>query len=199
MGSTNDVPYLLAERWNGRTWTLERLANSPAAGLSGVSCTSSRTCTAVGSHFNPKLGCDLPLIERWDGHLWSIKPLPDPTGGTCEFDTRLNGVSCASSRCIAVGEEDASVSGPYAQVWRGTAWSELDPPDVLKGVSCRAGACTAVGDLGAVDRWNGTTWSRQPTNLEADLNGISCPSATACFAVGSDYSDHSFPIVAQGP
>jgi hypothetical protein len=61
-------------------------------------------------------------------------------------------------------------------------------------------ACTAVGEFGApagtlalAERWNGKTWAIQPTpnpprgNLPgavAYLTAVSCPSATACVAVG---------------
>jgi hypothetical protein len=42
---------MLAERWNGHTWSVTRLARPPGATnrfLTGVSCTSARACTAVG-------------------------------------------------------------------------------------------------------------------------------------------------------
>jgi hypothetical protein len=64
-------------------------------------------------------------------------------------------------------------------------------------VSCAsATACTAVGDYNngttgvtLAERWNGSTWSIQPTPNPAGapvslLNGVSCASATACTAVG---------------
>jgi hypothetical protein len=70
----------------------------------------------------------------------------------------------------------------------------------LSAVSCTSGrACTAVGSHAAslsstgfplAERWNGTRWRIQPTVLPAGaksgaLAGVSCPSATACTAVGS--------------
>jgi hypothetical protein len=56
----------LVERWNGRKWSIQRNAK-PAGGsqLTGVACTSTRGCTAVGS-----------LVERWNGSRWSIQPTP---------------------------------------------------------------------------------------------------------------------------
>ena len=70
----------------------------------------------------------------------------------------------------------------------------------LSAVSCTSGrACTAVGSHAAslsstgfplAERWNGTRWQIQRTMLptgakSGGLAGVSCPSATACTAVGS--------------
>lgn len=56
----------LVERWNGNSWSIQRSPNHPAASansLSGVSCPSPATCTAVGSYTNGR--GSRPLIERW--------------------------------------------------------------------------------------------------------------------------------------
>jgi hypothetical protein len=75
--------------------------------------------------------------------------------------------------------------------------------DVLSGVSCSAAkACTGVGDYanssGAsvtlAERWNGSSWSVQPTPTpggDGSLGDVSCASATACMAVGSSSSGSS--------
>jgi hypothetical protein len=56
----------LAERWNGRTWSLERTP-SPAQAkdtyFSGISCLRVRACVAVGS-FTNRAGKTEPLAER---------------------------------------------------------------------------------------------------------------------------------------
>jgi len=68
----------------------------------------------------------------------------------------------------------------------------------LRAVSCTAGnACTAVGTATAIghpvqalaERWNGVTWTIQPTNpafssANTLFNGVSCTSASSCLAVG---------------
>ena len=65
----------LIERWNGTRWSI---IPSPSVGtqdsLSGVSCPSSVYCVAVGSYVDTSTGHDAPLIERWNGSLWSIGP-----------------------------------------------------------------------------------------------------------------------------
>lgn len=67
---------LLAEEWNGITWTIQPTV-IPAAGdaLSGVSCTAASACSAVGQSGRAT------LAEDWDGSAWSIQPTPNPTPG----------------------------------------------------------------------------------------------------------------------
>src|SRR5207244_7662518 len=73
---------------------------------------------------------------------------------------------------------------------------------VLNGVSCPTKtSCYAVGQYLApssfqktlVERWDGTSWSIMPSpnptgTADNILNGVSCPSLTSCFAVGT-YTD----------
>jgi hypothetical protein len=196
----NNAEYALAERWNGRTWSSQRLFNAPGA-LNSVSC-ASWGCTVVGGYFNARFDCDLPVVERWNGRGWSRQSVRGDGGRDCA-DQVLNGVSCASrTRCFAVGETDASGGPwPYGQRWDGSRWSERDPEDALYAVSCRAQACAAVGD-GAVDEWHGTGWSNVAPGMTANLLDVSCPAMTACFAVGNDYSRRTYadiPVVVRGP
>jgi hypothetical protein len=84
--------------------------------------------------------------------------------------------------------------------------SPLGPPaGNLTSVSCPTkDACFAVGSYGPdtplktlVERWNGTHWSlvTSPNPAGATnsfLNGVSCPTTTSCFAVGSYVTASSF-------
>jgi hypothetical protein len=93
----------LAERWNGTSWAIQRTPN-PADAISsqldGVSCASTRSCTAVGS-FTNRAGTEATLAERWNGSSWSIQRTPNPADA---ISSQLDGVSCASPRsCTAVG------------------------------------------------------------------------------------------------
>jgi hypothetical protein len=93
----------LAETWDGDTWTVMETANPPGldegwqhdwyATLSGVSCTSTGFCLAVGRFRDPSESVK-PLAERWDGSEWTIVPVPIPSGAV---SARLEGVSCTSS------------------------------------------------------------------------------------------------------
>jgi uncharacterized membrane protein len=104
-------PYLastLAERWNGKTWTIEPTPNPPPKGatanylqLNTVSCTSAKACTAVGQYVN-KDDVSQPVAESWNGKRWAIEPTP--TTSTATTGSLLYGVSCSSpTQCAAVG------------------------------------------------------------------------------------------------
>jgi hypothetical protein len=211
----------LAELWNGTTWKLQVTPNVTGALpaiLNGISCTSSKACIAVGETSNAS-GTDLPLAESWNGTIWKITPTPNPAGSA---DTELNAVSCTSSTsCTAVGlHVNGSETGlTLAEVWNGTAWSIQTTPkpagstnSALDAVSCAsASACTAVGDayngqgteVTLAESWNGKTWSVEATPNPAGaastlLTGVSCPSPTTCFAVGSDYSSNTESVTTLG-
>jgi hypothetical protein len=160
---------VLVERWNGRRWLIQRtptVGGKMGAMVSAVSCASDTDCTAVGESFlntlDPTQTYDnVTLVERWNGSRWAIQPTPNPLGAKHSV---LNGVSCTSaSDCTAVGD--------YSYNYTETGGLPGGTAYVL------------------VERWNGTTWSIEPTpNATASggsgLSGVSCSSPTACTAVG---------------
>ena len=86
----------LAERWNGRKWTITSTPDATGRGApSGVSCATTNACTAVGMLDNRG---ERDGAERWNGSTWTIQSTPSTYDGT------LADVSCpTNSRCIAVG------------------------------------------------------------------------------------------------
>jgi hypothetical protein len=127
---------------------------------------------------------------------------------TTTVDSQLNSVSCASAAaCTAVGFATAKgVEVPLAESWNGKAWTAAKLPEPtgfdrgeLYTVSCPTAAfCSAVGDydnstgaqLMLAENWNGKAWAVAATPAPADyygqaLQGVACPSATACYAVGT--------------
>jgi hypothetical protein len=189
----------LAERWNGRAWTIQRVPSPFGAvgtSLSAVSCTSAAACTAVGYYETSAVNF-VTLAERWDGAKWVVQPAPNPIGGGI-----LTGVSCTSATaCTAVGYVHAAPArGTLAERWNGRKWVIEPTPnptgyDALSGVSCTsATACAAVGYASTqhtstlAERWNGSVWVVTHTpNLLGNhaLSGVSCTSASACTAVGN--------------
>src|SRR5262249_49697669 len=134
----------LAERWDGARWSIQATPNPPQGNgfLSGVSCTSTSACIAAGAS-NPFTPSAKTLAERWNGTRWTIQGTPNPPHGGGE----PNRASCTS----------ASPRPPTPPQGGGE----------LNGVSCTpASACTAAGNSNAgnlAERWNGHTWSIQPT------------------------------------
>lgn len=115
---------VLAERWNGTHWRIEptpSLAGSPTDFLNGVTCTSRRACTAVGSAVAGKI--TVPLVERWNGSRWSIVKTPRPPKAV---SSALEGVSYPTSReCMAVGGafSASDVFSGFAERWNGSRWT----------------------------------------------------------------------------
>lgn len=120
----------LAERWNGSAWSLQTVpepAASEEASLSGVSCASANSCTAVGN-YRRIAGSDRYaeiLGERWNGTSWSVLEmlgLPQPPGWWHE--SWLFAASCPQAEaCTAVG---AGLSAPTGSLspYRGLAEQE---------------------------------------------------------------------------
>jgi len=200
----------LAEAWNGSSWLPQTTLNPAGAtgsSLSGVSCFTTSSCTAVGAEStgggNPPP--DLALAEAWNGSSWSIQPTPSLGAG---YDTVLSGVACTGATlCMSVGY-DYYNQGPQdavlAEQLNGSSWT-LAPPQipagaytsVLSSVSCAtSAACTTVGtwDNNGVqqplaEQWNGTAWAIQTSPvpagaLSSGLSSVSCATSTACMAVG---------------
>jgi hypothetical protein len=199
-----------AELWNGSAWRLSLTPNPGGADdsfMQAVSCVSESSCVAVG-HYQYEVRevsqQSAALVERWNGTRWSIERSPNHTG--MQGDA-LQDVDCPSTRrCTAVGWELTSKNTyvPLALSWDGSAWTPQtvpafrgSPDTELNAVACaREDACTAVGFTqqrnGAVSlamSWNGSAWATQRVPgvagaADTALNGIDCPSADRCLAVG---------------
>jgi hypothetical protein len=201
----------LAERWNGTKWTVQATPMpSAAAGaeLGAVSCPSATACTAAGAYADSSTKTTVTLAERWNGTKWAVQATPNPSHNRA---SGLGGVSCPTAGACATTGSSESPQGlplPLAEQWNGTSWSLHIPAPAtgakdgeLLGLSCSAAsACSAVGDYHVnaakdatlAERWNGSTWAIQATanpsgGVVSSLQGVSCPAASACTAVG-DYS-----------
>jgi hypothetical protein len=142
-----------AERWDGRSWSVEATPEPPGAfdtQLMGVSCTSPRACSAVGDYNLSSSGpFQRTLAERWNGTSWSAERTPNGPGQSNE----LVGVSCASARsCLAVGQTSSNTTGfqPLVERKGSTTWSVERTPNtggaLLQAVSCTSSMiCTAIG------------------------------------------------------
>ena len=169
----------LAERWNGTSWAIQSTPNprSGPAQLNGVSCVSASACTAVGD-YGP-CGPRGALAERWNGTSWAIQPTPKPP--TAVWHGATAGVSCVSaSACTAVGDYDLN-SVEQTCRWRsgGTGRAGRSSPPPTPGrrwLTCwgvvRVGERvhrrrrlrhSATSHVTLAERWNGTSWTIQPT------------------------------------
>jgi hypothetical protein len=185
---------------------------TPTAGtnwtLSAVSCTATTSCVTVGNVDGSLLS------ETRSGNAWTIVSIPDPGSG------QLPGISCTTaSACEAVGQfTSGGTVQALAEVWNGSNWAIQATPNPsgatssqLNDVSCTSAArCEAVGQFtssgGTVQAlaevWNGSNWAIQATPnasgpANSQLDGVSCPAASACEAVGSANTGSTFTTLAE--
>ncbi|MGO9750557.1 MAG: hypothetical protein ACLP22_03390 [Solirubrobacteraceae bacterium] len=160
----------LAERWNGTSWSIQPTPNrvgATSSQLDAVSCSSPRSCIAVGLwFFINRASTEVTLSERWKGIGWSIQPTSSPASAT---KSGLDEVSCASRRyCTAVGffaNRAHTEVTTLAERWSGTSWSIQPTPNPagttisqLDAVSCSSPrSCTAVGRWFFINRANTST------------------------------------------
>ncbi len=137
--------------------------------LSAVACVKPSDCWAVGESQN-RSGAFVNEALRWNGRKWSKVKTPNPGGTAADDQSELSGVACVSSSdCWAVGESE-----------RGHSAAELN--EAL--------------------RWNGRKWSKVKTpnpggtaseGHQSDLFGVTCVSASDCWAVGESQHGSSAP------
>jgi hypothetical protein len=143
---------------------------------------------------------------------WTVQLPPYPAGS---INSSLEGVSCATaSACIGVGSYYMSASNTnlsLADKWNGSSWVLQTTPNPsgsvlaeFSAISCPATtSCEAVGSYSTnaqspgtvlAERWNGTAWAIQSTPSltgGGSLDGVSCPSASLCIAVGNFNNDNN--------
>jgi hypothetical protein len=186
---------LLAETWNGRTWTPVTLpADGPLAFGLAVSCGAARSCAAVGAYAAP--GGPSPFLETLSGTKWTVRGSPG-------MFSVFGGISCVSAAYCILGGTHVAPPDPSVlfESWNGKAFtlmkaaSPAEFVSAITGVSCvSAKTCTAVGATSAAGRsfavgsWNGRVWSvasvAGPKGYQNQLDGVSCVPAAGCVAVG---------------
>jgi hypothetical protein len=173
-----------AERWDGRSWSLESTPQVAGAFMTepaDVSCTSPSACVAVGDYSTAPSLPLRTLAERWNGASWSVQRTPNVPGDS----NHLAGVSCTSSRaCMAVGDAHSNRGFQLlVERWDGTSWSLEQTPSasgaLLQGVSCTSSViCTAVGYAA-----RGNVVVEQSGPATAKLSRVPVPCASARFTM----------------
>ena len=208
----------LAERLSGGTWATEPVP-SPAHGANvfanEVSCASPASCLLAGAHWAGKSGPSANLAEAWNGTSWRIVTAPVPVR---KGIAGLTDVACPTVRfCMAVGQSGLSSRGKdAAYTWtNGTTWRQIHAPKVpgarnseLGAVGCSdARNCMAMGSyqkrlghsIPFAARWHNGRWQllatpAVPAQRLTLFQGISCPTARLCIAVGNteDNTAHEY-------
>jgi hypothetical protein len=165
--SNGSAAQTLIEHWDGISW---KIVDSPNSGggnnrnfLLSVACSSSSDCWAVG--FTDNAGSDglefRPLTLHWDGNRWTIETAPSASSGP-NSPNQLYSVTCSSSsECWSVGQYGKPYDGTYYTLierWDGQSWTAVSSPNLPHN-----------DDF---------------THINS-LNGVTCASASDCWAVGS--------------
>lgn len=220
-------PTVVSERggvWSARTALPlppgASVAASRGSNVSGVSCTSQSTCTAVGG-FASSSGFIRTLVETETAGRWTPSSVPLP--GDVDEEGTFTALWCASQgNCAALGfyggARSTSVRDMVATENAG-AWSNARALPKPKGsfallpvsIACTSTtACTAVAiGLGRRDLERTYSWTERsgawsdPTELGTraglDFLGLSlaCPSTSTCLLAGElEGTKADLPVVA---
>jgi hypothetical protein len=173
--------------------------------LSGVACPAVGNCVAIGLYNSGKT--DSPLIESPSHGRWAASPV---TGVTYPLS---RGFACpAPGSCVAALAEGPAVATLSDGTWTTTdlplpTGADSGDSTELYGISCAVqGACIATGDDIApkgysrpfIETLSGGSWTAvwaplpagvapaSPTaTTGASLDGVACPAAGSCVAVGN--------------
>jgi hypothetical protein len=193
----------LAEHWNGTRWQLVPTPNPSKYGdlFGGISVTGPSDVWATGQAGTSRYDT-APLAEHWDGHAWSVVPVPAEG-----YSSNLGAVTSAGPGDVwSVGSyEEPSPTGTLmftlTEHWNGHRWSIVASPgptgdDALDAVTAvSAHDIWAAGSTAAnttfVLQWNGHTWTTLPAHSRPGaVNGlfaVSAPTATDIWAAGGGY------------
>ena len=124
LGGSGNSGFGFTETWNGKAWTVAKVASPKGITLSflfGVSCPAAHTCIAVGAAGTAKSGSATAM--SYNGKAWSRQAVPGPGKGKSDA---FESVSCLSAaNCVATGEigtTNSSNSSPLSGIWTGKAW-----------------------------------------------------------------------------
>jgi hypothetical protein len=173
--ATGSLFQTLIEHSDGTQWTTVQSANNTGEDLLfGVAAINSNDAWAVGYWRTDATAVRQPLVEHWNGTVWTIISFLTTGGG----DNALLSVTAASSTDVwAVGYWRSSNTlprNPLAGHWDGHTWTIQTAPtqgtgsNVFYSVASMSGAIWAVGYWRTDDTsgtrhpllelWNGTAW-----------------------------------------
>jgi hypothetical protein len=171
--------------------------------LRNVAATSARNAWAVGFHWNFGARIYQPLIERWNGHKWSVAQASLP--GRSSSPGLLNDVSALSATYAwAVGRTTPGVDArTLIEHWNGKAWKVVPSPNIagapsaLESVTATSASnAWAVGEYtvrsvskALIEHWNGRAWRRVPDGTASGVSGllhsVAATSSSDAWAVGT--------------
>ncbi len=184
----------LATLWNGAEWDLVATPNAGSLQnrFDAVDALSPDAAWAVGRASSG--AGDVPIVAQWDGSGWTLLPSPPdvPEGA-------LLGVAAISTDDLWVvgysGDPALGTERALAAHWNGFEWSSIPLRPALGGgrsqlvaVSALSGADVwAVGyqrARPAILHFDGTSWSRSPSEVRGDVLAVAALEPDDVWAVG---------------
>ena len=142
----------LAEHWNGHTWSVYRIPDPGPDGnhLYAVDAVSSGDVWAAGQQLGPTVP-DQGLVEHWNGHRWSVVPLPHSVSA----NVLLDAITVVDGQVWVAGEADSPSGGgrPLVEHYVDGTWHVASLPAVpghsnwanLYGITFADGAIWTAG------------------------------------------------------
>jgi hypothetical protein len=180
----------LALHWQGAGWRAARLPHAAGLVVTGAASSSPDDVWVVGSD---QVSGQF-LVQRWDGHHWSVVPTPqDFEIGSPVVISRNDVWALGDTSCVS-SSGGVTRCSTLLWHWTGSSWSHRAfrfAPTALAAVSARNvwmigqarynASADPAGPL-VVQRWNGSSWRLahgipQPRNVRAGTSDIAIGSA----------------------
>jgi hypothetical protein len=174
----------LTEHWDGSSWKVVPSPNPGPTGLSyphgvylyGVSAVAANDIWAAGYYYDGSI--DETLTTHWDGTAWTVVPSPSP-GVHGNWFKRNTTTSTSDAWAVGWYTDASGTNETLTEHWDGTAWSEVDSPNVPGTSDSLAGATsTSANDVWAVgfyeqsgtnyiltEHWDGSSWTIGPNPI----------------------------------
>jgi hypothetical protein len=192
----NPTGRVLAERFNGRSWSPVRAASPRSSGngdsLGAVDCLSDSNCWAVGGMNlgEASRGVSHQLVEHFNGRGFTLASAPN-TGDA------LTAISCIRGNSCWVLGSSGVLLHLAGRAWRVVRVRALLHMNVGATLSCRTlatcwivGSHSANGDRPEALHFVGGRWQSvsmpSPPDPDAFLQGLDCASSSDCWAVGAN-------------
>jgi len=196
----------LIEHYDGQSWqavSSPNAPNFPESGLSGVGCSSSQSCWAVGEGDDPSQDPTTGhlLLLHYDGKAWSIASAPSQQ----QEQQSDNGayVECPSmQQCMLLynyGTSGGQSNAEEGAIYDGRTWRSLQVPDgiLIQGASCPGvNNCYAIGGTSfnnpgtteSLYHFDGSNWTPGPeltSTAGVSWSALACvPGTSDCWAGG---------------
>lgn len=206
-GPSGSTTPMAASETNG-VWSSASALGQPANGssqvsawLTGLSCTSPSSCSAVGTYYDGQSQAD-PMVATEVNGTWSTPSELLIASGYTPVQG-LWSISCTSASCTAAGpiasgtNDLAGVASESGGTWSSASPVSTTPGTAIYGISCTTSGCIAVGDeatsstsvptlfTNATGTWSVTTVKAAPASASnALLRAVTCTSWGNCDVVG---------------